>query len=205
MLTNSDTRCHFHAMKNLLFISSLIIAVLGCQTTTPKEVSFTGVLPGITAPPSLQFRGEVYRAGYSTASPQQAIVEYYLPGEGPKSWRKMLALRLDSPGKKSLEQVKAMQAMLIEGGNRAVRAYQSTNGHGVEFILTTRGRQELNVFRYIDRTNGSVSLQYAETLVTAELGRIEKTTKLPDFYATWRSNSVWGLEAMKIPEIEKVR
>jgi hypothetical protein len=45
-----------------------------------------------------------------------------------------------------------MEQMLKDGGNRAVRVYQSTNGHGVEFILTTHGRQELNVFRYLDRT-----------------------------------------------------
>ena len=188
-----------------MFISLLIIAVFGCQTGGPKETSSLGLLPSITAPSSLEFREEVYRAGYSAASPQRAIVEYYLPGEGQKSWRKMLALRLDSAGKKSLEQVKAMQAMLIERGNRAVRAYQSTNGHGVEFILTTRGRQELNVFRYVDRTNGSVSLQYAETIGTAELANMEKTTKLTDFYVTWRSNAVWSLEAMNIPEIEKAR
>ena len=191
-----------HIVKKFLLVLSVFIVALGCQTTAPKRVSYGDILPEIAAPSALEFRGDVYRVGYSGAPPNQAIVEYYLPGEGPKSWQKMLALRLDTAGEKSLEQVKATQAMIIEGGNRAVRAYQSTNGHGIEFILTMRGRQELNVFRYVDRTNGTVSLQYAEIIPTGQLNKM-KDVQAQEFYVTARSNVVWGLEAMSVPHIEK--
>ena len=189
-------------MKNILFAALFISVSVGCQTAPPKDVSYVGVLENITAPSSLEFRKEVYRVGYSGVPPKRAIVEYYLPDESPKSWRKMLALRLDSAGQKSLEQVKAMQALIIEGGNKAVRAYKSVDGHGIEFIVTARGRQELNVFRYVDRTNGTVSLQYAEVILSRQLDGLE-SAKRQDFYLTVRSNAVWGLEAMSIPQIEK--
>jgi hypothetical protein len=185
-------------MKDLLLISLIIIASTGCQTIPQKGVSFAGVHTDITAPSSLEFRGDVYRAGYSGVPPHRAIVEYYLTGEGPKSWHKMLALRLDSTGKGSLDQVKAVQ------GSRAVRAYNSVDGHGVEFILSMRGRQELNVFRYVDRTNGTVSLQYAEIIPHSQMDGMDDA-KVQNFLVTARSNAVWGLEAMSIPQIVKAQ
>ena len=73
----------------------------------------------------------------------------------------------------------------------------------MEFILTTPTQSELNVFRYVNRTNGTVSLQYAEVISHAQLDKMGKS-KWGDFYVTLRSNAVWGLEAMAIPMIEKL-
>jgi hypothetical protein len=91
--------------------------------------------------------------------------------------------------------------MIEAKGNHDVRSYQTTNGPGIEFILTTHGRQELNVFRYLNRSNARVSLQFAEVLDPEQIGHDD--AKLKDFYVTVRSNAVWGLEAIDIPHIEK--
>jgi hypothetical protein len=163
----------FSRMKNTVIISLFVIAVLGCQSAPPKQVSNDGIHEKIDAPPTLQFRGETYEAKYSALGGKLAIVEYYRPGEGPKSWKSMLGLRLDENSPDSLELVTNMRRMIEAQGNHAVRTYQSTNGHGVEFILATPGRHELNVFRYLNRTNGTVSLQYAEIIPTKKIGSLD--------------------------------
>jgi hypothetical protein len=143
-------------MKKTLIVSLFVITVLGCQSGPPKQVSKDGMHEKIEAPRTLQFRGESYEAKYSGLGGKQAIVEYYRAEDGPKSWKRMLALRLDENNPDSLEQVTTMRRMIEAKGNHAVRTYQTTNGHGIEFILSTPGRQELNVFRYLNRTNGTV-------------------------------------------------
>jgi hypothetical protein len=123
-------------MKKLILLGMLSLVAFGCQNTLLKPISSSGVAENIKAPELLEFLGDTYQAGYSVADRRQALVEYYRPGERPKSWQKMLALRLESAGKNSFVQVKAMEGMVKASGN-GVRAYHTAKGHGIEFILTT--------------------------------------------------------------------
>jgi hypothetical protein len=189
-------------MKNGVVISLFAMTLLGCQSGPPKQISNDGIHPKIDAPGTLRFRGETYEAKYSALGGKEAIVEYFRREEGPKSWETMLALRLDENSRDSLEQVETIRRMIEAKGSHAVRAYQTTNGPGVEFILTTPGLHELNVFRYLNRSNGTVSLQYAEVLPLKKIGSLDPI-QARDLIVTLRSNAVWGLEAVDIPHIEK--
>src|ERR1043165_30759 len=107
-------------MKNTVAILLFVMTALGCQSGPPRKISNRGILENIDAPLNLKFRGEVYEAKYSASDGKQAIVEYYRPGAGPKSWKTMLGLRLDEINPDSLGQVTSMRRMLEAQGNHAV-------------------------------------------------------------------------------------
>ena len=60
------------------------------------QESHHGILPAISAPATVRYAGKNWQARYSAASPAagDALVEYFLPGEGPGNWSQMMSLRL---------------------------------------------------------------------------------------------------------------
>src|SRR5947208_3521399 len=130
----------------------LVLLISLCALAADKKVSKNGIVAGINAPQTLRLMGDTYAAGYSASNSTNAIVEYYRAGEGRKSWKRMLALRLIIAGPTSLEQVKGIEKNIRAGGSSAVRVYKDrdTDGYGIEFILPAHGYQELDVFRYVN-------------------------------------------------------
>jgi hypothetical protein len=88
--TNNTCRKALFAMAMTLGLISSGI----CDPTQP-QVSKHGLVSGIDAPLQMEFLGSYCKAGYSACDASKALVEYYLPREGPKSWTRMLALRLN--------------------------------------------------------------------------------------------------------------
>jgi hypothetical protein len=198
-------------MKNVLVAAILMVVGTACHTASEPPNSHAGLSDKIKAPKLLEFRGETYRAGYSSTDAKRSIVEYFIAGEGPKAWRKMVALRLDSRGANSIQQVKALEQMVrkrhvnSKGGSPVSAKYERTNGHdaAIDFILTSRGQQEFNAFRYVDRANGVVSLHYSELVEVAKIASMPHAEAVAYLKAV-RTNSVATLNALTIPEIESV-
>jgi hypothetical protein len=195
-------------MKTLFAIITILgLVSVGICDSTKKLVSNEGIVKSIRAPQKLEFMGDSYEARYSASDKSKAIVEYYLPAESPKSWTRMLALRLNEAGPSSLEQITNMVLTLRASGSAAVASYKrkDTVGYGIDFMITTPGYQELNVFRYVDRTNaaGSVSFQYAQ-VIDQETVRGLETSKLTEYYTNQRINAIKAMWAIPVPTIEKL-
>jgi hypothetical protein len=192
-----------HKMKVLLKLLPILL-LSSCATESEEKVSTRGIVAGISAPQTLQMMGDSYEARYSAIGSSKAIVEYYRSGEGADSWKRMLALRLNVGGPSSFQQVERMEQSIREGGSKAVRVYKDrdTDGYGIEFIVTTRTYQELDVFRYVDRTNapGTVSFQYAEIIPFKRLDMVE-SSQLDDYYRSLRLKAVKAMEATPMPGI----
>lgn len=157
----------------LLFQLLPLVLLASCATNPPdQKVSNEGIVSNVIAPQTLQIMGETYNARFSASDTTKIIVEYYRAGETPKNWSRLLALRLATTGGNSLDQAKSVEQQMRERGSKAVRVYKDPNaaGYGVEFILPAAGYEELDVFRFIDRTDGvgTISLQYAEVIFNPE-------------------------------------
>jgi hypothetical protein len=183
----------------------LVIVCTSCATPSNQRVSCQGIVAGVAAPQTLQWLGETYEAKYSACDDTQAIVEYYRSDEGPKSWKQMLALRLNTTGPSSEQQVVNLHKMILAQGNRAVASYTRTNadGHGIDFILTAHGYQELNVFRYVDRTNagGTISFQYARIIPHPSLSEQPKPA---EYLKSLRWKAIEPMWAVPVPVIKMV-
>ena len=92
-----------------------------------------------------------------------------------------------------------------KGGSPVSANYERTTGHdaAIEFILTSLGQQEFNAFRYVDRANGVVSLQYSELVEVAKIASMPHAEAVAYLKAI-RTNSVAALNTLAIPEIESV-
>jgi hypothetical protein len=191
-------------MKHFIRLGPVLL-LTSCATPSDQQVSCNGIVAGIRAPQTLQLMGDSCAAGYSASDATKAIVEYYRPGEGPKSWKRMLALRLNVAGPSSRQQVVNMHQSILAGGSRAVGSYtnQSQAGYGIDFILTARGYQELDVFRYIDRTNapGSISFQYAEIIPNQDVRGLEGSKQV-EYYRSLRFKARDAIWSIPVPVIE---
>jgi hypothetical protein len=193
-------------MKNLLTLLP-VVWLCSCAGESGRKVSWEGIGPEINAPQTLEMLGESYQAAYSTNDSMSSLVEYYRPGEGQKSWAKMLTLRLSLVNVTGLRQVESMESSMKAGGASAVRSFKGKNRNecGIEFTVMSHGTVELDVFRFVNRPNGmgTISLQYAEKIPFEQLRAVGEAN-VPDYYAGIRAKAVKGLEAMPMPVIEKV-
>jgi hypothetical protein len=193
-------------MKTLLMLLPVVL-LCSCATKSGMKVSREGIVAGVNAPQRLQLLGEAYEARYSASEKDKCLVDYYRAGESKKSWKKMLALRLDAAGLDSLQTVENMQSSVEAGGASAVRSFRgkNTNDYGLEFTLMSHGVVELDVFRFVNRSNGSgtISLQYAEKIPFEQLREVGKS-KLPEYYAGIRTNVVKAMESIAVPLIEQL-
>ena len=183
----------------------LVIVCTSCVTPSHQSVSYRGIVAGVIAPQTLQWMDETYEAKYSACDDTQAIVEYYRSDEGPKSWKQMLALRLNVAGPSSQQQVAKMHQMILAQGSLAVASYTRTNaeGYGIDFILTAHHYQEFSVFRYIDRTNagGTISFQYARIIL--HKGLLEQP-KPVEYLKSLRGKAIELMWAVPVPVITMV-
>jgi hypothetical protein len=134
-------------------------------------------------------------------------VEYFRAGEGQKSWKKLLSLRLNIGGLDSRQLVDKMQDSVTAGGASAVRSFKGKNKgeYGVEFTMMSPKVVELDVFRFVNRPNGAgtISFQYAEKIPAEELRKVGQA-KLPEYYGGIRSKVVKAMEATPMPGIAMV-
>lgn len=154
-------------LRHVLTFTSLLILV---ACATPPKTSYTGLLPEITAPRTLEFLGDTYTASYSAATPGSATVEYFLPGEGPHNWTRLLGLRLNRSDITSSKFISGMARELEKNGTpHEVAPDPGTGGNSIDFMALIRGNDpglEFNIFRAINLTNepGIISFQYAQIL-----------------------------------------
>jgi hypothetical protein len=194
-------------MREAISFSLLVVAMLGCRTSSSQKASHAGLLAEIRAPQIMEFGGEIYPVKYSAIGNTWAVVEYYRSGENRKSWGKMLRLRLDSDGLDSLQQAERMERLInAQTYGSSTGAYKSPSGHSIESgtITSVPHRHEQGISRYWDRTNGTVSLQFSQLLASSEVHRLERKggTELYDFYEKIRGNMANAMKAMDMPDIE---
>jgi hypothetical protein len=196
----------YNLMKTLLKILPMVL-LCSCAMHSGRQVSDKGIVAGINAPQTLQMLGETYVAGYSASEEDKGMVEYFRAGEDRKSWKKMMALRFNAGGPMSLELAQSAEISVKQGGASAVRMFKGTNSdsYGIEFTLMSKKVVELDVFRYVNRTNGpgTISFQFAERIPSEDLRAVGES-KLPDYYAGIRAKVVKAMESTPMPVIEQV-
>jgi len=181
-----------------------LVWLCSCASKPEQKESYKGIDPRISAPQTLEFLGETYNAGYSAYDKDKCIVEYFRAGEGQKTWKKLLSLRLNPKGMDSRQLVDKMQESVTAGGASAVRSFKgkTTDEYGIEFTMMSRKAVELDVFRFMNRPNGTgtISFQYAEKIPADELRKVGEA-KLPEYYGGIRSKVVKALEEAPMPKI----
>ncbi len=133
----------------------------------PAQESHSGILAGIQAPTTVRYAGKTWTARYSAASPaaSEAMVEYFLPGEGPGNWSRMVALRLLAKDTTPTDYAATMGSVSSSPG----KAYHLPGGEAGYDTLIPRGGTgglEFSIFRIapLKGSPGVKSLQYAEVI-----------------------------------------
>ena len=159
------------------WIGILVVAgaLSQCAPAGGGKETYSGVLPQIQAPQSISYLGQTYTAGYSAVNANGVLVEYFPEGEGPKQWRRMLALSSLEGSTTPGQQVR-IRKTAVEGKGLHAISYSSeiTGNHGIDYMLPKGTNLEFNIFRYAAASGGQgvKSLQYAAVIPqeTADVG-----------------------------------
>ena len=173
----------------------------GCQSDRSQRASSDGLLPEIRAPQTIKFDRETYTVKHSAIGQKWAVVEYYRTGEGPKSWKQMLTLRLDLNGLDSGQQVTNIDRVMRAKTFGGAGFYATRGGYSIEFFEIKHGGDWEDISRYWDRRNGTVSLQCSHIISSAELHE----DQIGNWHGLQRHISVdmsMAMGVMYMPDIE---
>ena len=120
---------------------------------------------------SIVFDGETYTLGWINASSSNTTNEFYLPGESPNSWTRMIGVRHFSGARKLKDAVNPWLAMvkpLIAAKPDFYRADASAGEDGLVVVawLLAPDKQyyEYDMMRFVETPDGVMSYQFAEKL-----------------------------------------
>lgn len=183
----------------LSVVSSLVAGLLLASCTTSSTVvkeTYSGVLPEVRAPKSINYGGESYHVGYSAITTSGVFVEYFRKGQGPKSWTKLISLRTtrppSTPGNEAGMLLKLAKST---GGSGALLENKNSGEYIADFMLPKSGSLEFNLVRYAPQTGagGTKSLQYAEMVPHS---KCDKKNLL-----SLRETNLKRIAAIKIPDV----
>lgn len=180
-------------------VPSLAVAfsIAGCTTTnTVVKETYSGVLPEVRAPKSINYGGESYLVGYSAITTSGVFVEYFRKGQGPKSWTKLISLRTTRPpSTPSNEAGLLLKLAKSSGGSGALLENKNSGEFIADFMLPKSGNLEFNLIRYTPQagTGGTKSLQYAEMIPHS---KCDKKNLL-----SLRETNLKRIASIKIPDV----
>ena len=188
-------------MKKLLRLAaaaSLVLMLASCTASNPViKDTYSGVLPEIRAPKSIDYSGETYRVGYSAITRTGVIVEYFKQGQGPNSWTKLISLRTTNPpSTPEKEAVALLRLVKSSGGAGALLKNERKNETIADFMLPKSGDLEFNLFRYVPQSGngGTKSVQYAEIIPKSKIGKTD--------LIALRSSNLKQIAALKLPAVD---
>lgn len=146
--------------KLLLMLALLVVSPVGHSADEGKTVAFDG---------------QTYTLGWVDNSGRTITNEYYLPGETPEHWTRMIGVRHFSGVQKLKDAVNTWMTMvkpLVAMKPEAYGADSSAGGKGVTLVVwllaPDRAYYEYDMMRFVETSNGVMSYQFAEKLPFAE-------------------------------------
>ncbi len=160
-------------MKKLLFLLALLVVSPVSRSADEGK--------------TITFDRESYTLGWVDASNGTTTNEFYLPGEKPEDWTRMIGIRHFSGARQLKDAVNPWMAMvkpLIAAKPDAYEGNSKTGGKGVIIVVwllsPDKKYYEYDMMRFVETPDGVMSYQFAEKLPFAKKLDVSATMKSLD-------------------------